>query len=69
MWWRVWEWLCNKHPRTGKRWIIRRYYNGWQPEYNGVKLYQPTTMTIKRYRYRGTNIPTPWDQPTPVATT
>ncbi len=69
MWWRVWEWLRNKHPRTSKRWIIRRYYNGWQPEYNGVKLYQPTTMTIKRYRYRGTKIPTPWDQPTPVATT
>lgn len=69
MWWRVWVWLCNKHPRTGKRWIIRRYYNGWQPEYNGVKLYQPTTMTIKRYRYRGAKIPTPWDQPTPVATT
>jgi RNA-directed DNA polymerase len=69
MWWRVWEWLCHKHPRTSKRWIIRRYYSGSQPEYNGVKLYQPTTMTIKRYRYRGTKIPTPWDQPTPLATT
>jgi RNA-directed DNA polymerase len=69
MWWRIWEWLCNKHPRTSKRWIIRRYYSGWQPEYNGVKLYQPTTMTIKRYRYRGANIPTPWDRPATVATT
>lgn len=68
MWWRVWEWLCNKHPRTSKREIIRRYYNGWQPEYNGVRLYQPTTMTIKRYRYRGSKIPTPWDQPTTTTT-
>ncbi|MGH3428597.1 MAG: group II intron reverse transcriptase/maturase [Mycobacteriales bacterium] len=69
MWWRVWEWLRNKHPRTSKSWIIRRYYAGWQPEYNGVTLYKPATMTIKRYRYRGANIPTPWDQPTPAATT
>lgn len=63
LWWRVWEWLRNKHPRTGKRWIIRRYYNGWWPEYNGVALWQPATMTIQRYRYRGGLIPTPWDKP------
>lgn len=63
LWWRVWEWLKNKHPRTGKRWIIQQYYQGWWPEYNGVTLYQPASMTIKRYRYRGTKIPTPWEQP------
>jgi RNA-directed DNA polymerase len=63
MWWRVWEWLKNKHPRTSKRWIIQHYYNRWRPEYNGVALYQPATMTIQRYRYRGTAIPTPWEQP------
>ena len=63
LWWRVWEWLKNKHPRTSRRWIIRRYYNRWCPEYNGVTLWQPSTMTIQRYRYRGTRIPTPWDKP------
>jgi RNA-directed DNA polymerase len=63
LWWRVWEWLKNKHPRTPKRWIIQRYYNGWWPEYDGVALYKPTTMTIKRYRHRGTQIPTPWTKP------
>lgn len=67
-WWRVWYWLNNKHPRTSKRWIIRRYFNGWWPEYNGVRLYQPATMTIKRYRYRGSKIPTPWDKPVTTAT-
>lgn len=67
-WWRVWWWLGKKHPRTRKRLIIRRYYNGWQPEYNGVALYQPTTMTIQRYRYRGTVIPTVWDKPTTATT-
>jgi RNA-directed DNA polymerase len=53
LWWRVWGWLKNKHPRTPKRWIVHRYYNGWWPEYNGVELYQPATMRIERYRYRG----------------
>lgn len=69
LWWRYWEWLKNKHPRTSKRWIIRHYFNGWLPEYNGVRLYQPTTMTIQRYRYRGSKIPTPWDKPITAATT
>lgn len=64
LWRRVWEWLCNKHPRTSRRDLIRRYYNGWWPEYNGVTLWKPATMTIQRYRYRGTRIPTPWDKPT-----
>jgi len=68
MWWRIWSWLIHKHPRTPKRQIIRRYYNGWWPEHNGVKLYQPATMTIQRYRYRGTRIPTPWDKPITIAT-
>lgn len=67
LWWRVWEWLKNKHPRTPRRWIIHRYYHGWWPEYNGVALYQPATMTIKRYRYRGARIPTPWAEPAAAA--
>lgn len=66
LWWRVWEWLKNKHPRTSGRDLIRRYYNGWWPEYNGVALWQPAAMTIQRYRYRGSRIPTPWDKPQPA---
>jgi RNA-directed DNA polymerase len=69
MWWRVWEWLKNKHPRTPKRRIIDRYYQGWWPEYNGVELYKPSTMTIKRYRYRGGRIPTRWVEPAATVTT
>jgi len=66
LWWRVWIWLNNKHPKSAARWIIRRYYDGWTPEFNGVRLYQPATMTIKRYRYRGSKILTPWDEPQPA---
>jgi RNA-directed DNA polymerase len=66
LWWRVWHWLNNKHPRTSGRWIVDRYYDGWCPEYDGVRLFQPATMTIKRYRYRGSNIPSPWGKPVPA---
>ena len=65
-WWRIWYWLRKKHPRTSGRTIIGRYYNGWTPEYNGVQLFSPTTMTIERYRYRGTRIQTPWNKPAAV---
>jgi RNA-directed DNA polymerase len=68
LWWRVWIWLRNKHPHSSKRWIIRRYFNGWRPEYNGVALWHPATMTITRYRYRGSKIPTPWNEPATPAT-
>jgi RNA-directed DNA polymerase len=63
LWWRVWSWLLHKHPRTGKRALWARHHvQGW-PQYNGVRLYDPTTMHIQRYRYRGSQIPTPWAAP------
>lgn len=61
LWWRVWEWLKNKHPHTSRRALYAKYNaSGWL-EYRGVRLYDPTTMTIQRYRYRGSKIPTPWE--------
>jgi RNA-directed DNA polymerase len=30
-------------------------------EYAGVRLYNPASMRIQRYRYRGNKIPTPWN--------
>jgi RNA-directed DNA polymerase len=63
MWGRVWSWLMHKHPRTGKRALWARHHvRGW-PQYNDVRLYDPTTMHIQRYRYRGSKIPTPWAAP------
>jgi RNA-directed DNA polymerase len=62
-WWRIWLWLRKKHPRSPERSLISRYYTGWAPEYKGRKLYDPTTMTIQRYRYRGKRIDLPWHIP------
>ncbi len=62
LWWRVWRWLRSKHPNRNGRWIIRHYYGPgqWWPTVNGVQLFQPATVTIQRYRFRGTKIPNPW---------
>ena len=61
LWWRVWGWLRDKHPRTRRRELFRRYHVDRKPEYAGVRLYNPASMTIQRYRYRGNKIPTPWN--------
>jgi RNA-directed DNA polymerase len=62
VWWRVWRWLRNKHPNRNGRWIIRHYYGPgqWWPTANEVRLFQPATVSIQRYRFRGTKIPNPW---------
>ena len=59
-WWRVVNWLRHKHRRANWKWLRRRYLPGWRPTDEGITLFNPTTIPITRYRYRGTRIPTPW---------
>jgi RNA-directed DNA polymerase len=59
-WRRVIRWLCRKHQRTGWRSICRRWLPGWRPTEGKVALYDPGTIKIVRYRYRGAAIPSPW---------
>src|ERR687888_175658 len=59
-WRRVMRWLCRKHPRTGWRVLCRRWLPGWRPTEGSITLFHPGTVAIRRYRYRGTQIPTPW---------
>ena len=63
-WRRVIRWLCRKHPRTGWRRLCRRWLPGWRPTEGKVTLFDPGTIAIRRYRYRGTQIPLPWQQAT-----
>lgn len=58
-WRRVWLWLRHKHPNATVAELRRRYLRKWWPEQDSVVLFNPATVTIIRYRYRG-NIPTPW---------
>ena len=68
-WRRVWCWLCRKHPKTGMRELQRRYLRRWWPEQDEVRLFNPSTVAIVRYRYRGAAIPSPWAALTPGSAT
>ena len=65
-WSRVVTWLRNKHRKTGWRALRRRYSTqGWWPQDAGVVLFDPATVTVTRYRYRG-DIAAPWAEPAPT---
>ena len=59
-WRRVICWLRRKHPQTNWRWLRRRYLPGWRPTGTRLALYDPRSVRIVRYRYRGERIATPW---------
>ncbi len=54
--------------RTRHRWKwkdVRRWFadptGRWHPiSADGIELFNPKTIPITRYRYRGNQIPTPW---------
>jgi RNA-directed DNA polymerase len=60
-WWRMIRWLRRKHPSLTWKQIRRRYYGADQIAEAGVVFYDPRNMTVERYRYRGTQIATPYD--------
>jgi RNA-directed DNA polymerase len=59
-WRRVWCWLCHKYRKTGRRQLQRHHLRRGWPEQDGVVLFNPATVAIIRYRYRGATIPSPW---------
>ncbi len=62
-WRRVTIWLRAKHRGRNWRWLRHRYLHGWWPTAETVGLYNPGSVKIIRYRYRGSKISTPWEQP------
>jgi RNA-directed DNA polymerase len=59
-WRRVHSWLRHKHRHIGRKKLVRRYYNKWRPTEGTVTLFNPSSIAVSRYRYRGAQIPTPW---------
>jgi RNA-directed DNA polymerase len=59
-WRRVWNWLRAKHPKATVKELQRRYLDRWWPKQDGAVLFNPDTVAITRYRYRGAAIPAPW---------
>lgn len=59
-WHRVVGWLRKRHPGISWGRLCRRFLPGWRPTQDGMTLFDPATVTVTRYRYRGTRIPNPW---------
>jgi RNA-directed DNA polymerase len=59
-WRRVLRWIRRRYRKTKWAVLFRRFYQNWRPTEDGVVLFQPQTVTVSRYRYRATNIATPW---------
>jgi hypothetical protein len=53
--------LYKKHPSMTWKRLQRRYGLPGQPQESSVVLYNPQAMRVTRYRYRGSKIPTPWN--------
>jgi RNA-directed DNA polymerase len=66
-WRRVICWLRHKHPRASWKQLRRRYLPDWWPTEGRVRLANPAEVPVTRYRYRGTQIPTPWTSTTQAA--
>ncbi|MEV6322847.1 reverse transcriptase domain-containing protein [Nocardia sp. NPDC051787] len=64
MWREVTHWMKMKHRRVSWRKLRHRYSDPghplYQPAENGTVLYDPATIVVERYRWRGYTIPTPW---------
>jgi RNA-directed DNA polymerase len=72
-WLRVVGWLRRKHRRATWKAIRRRYLmlpgNRLVPHDAGTVLFNPASVPVTRYRYRGAKIPNPWtERPTTTRT-
>jgi RNA-directed DNA polymerase len=70
-WGRIMRWLRRKYKRgrnrIGMPELRRRFCDqGWRLACNGVVFTGASSVTVRRYRYRGNQIPTPWT-PRPAA--
>ena len=69
-WGRLMRWTRAKYAgRTGlsMKELRRRFCDkGWRFAHNGVVFTGASSVAVTRYRYRGSNIPTPWT-PKPAA--
>jgi RNA-directed DNA polymerase len=66
-WQRVVGWLRKRHPGISWARLRRRFLPGWRPTQEGISLFNPATVTVTRYRYRGSKIPLPWTATTTAA--
>jgi len=71
-WCRLMRWIRAKYAgkhRLGMKELRNRFCDkGWRFAHNGVVFTGASSVAVERYRYRGSDIPTPWT-PRPAAAT
>lgn len=62
VWWRLVNWMMHRHRLSWKALKRRlRGPRGWRPiTWDGVVLFNIASVSVTRYRWRGTTIPSPW---------
>ena len=67
-WHRIVGWIFHKHSRLSWRELRRRFCRpgSWKLVCDAVEFTGASSVKVTRYRYRGSNIPTPWT-PRPAA--
>jgi len=62
-WWRIVRMMRTRHRwkwKDVRRWLTD-HTGRWHPiSADGIELFNPETIPITRYRYRGQQIPNPW---------
>lgn len=66
-WRRVVGWLRCKYPKATWKQLRRRRLPSWRPTEGATSLFDPATVAVTRYRYRGAQIPSPWEQQADVS--
>jgi len=61
VWRRVVCWLRRKYPRRNWGWLLDHYLPRWWPTDGEVTLFNPASLPVVRYRYRGCRIRPPWE--------
>ena len=57
---RIVRWLRKRHPKLNMHTLVRRFLPGWEIRDDGIEFFRAWQVSVTRYRYRGTRIPTPW---------
>jgi RNA-directed DNA polymerase len=63
VWRRVTAWLRKRHPGITWKDLYRRFLTGRpgnRPAENGIVMFDTMQVEVTRYRWRASNIPTPW---------
>jgi RNA-directed DNA polymerase len=60
---RVTQWLLKRHKHLNWAELYRRFLTGrpgHRPAVDGLVMFDATTMPVTRFRWRASNIATPW---------